>query len=71
MTVIPNPTYFSVFPRLKIKLKGRHFDTVEVIGTPLQTTTSRMHLKKSEALGTVHTRVGDYFESDSGQWARS
>jgi hypothetical protein len=23
--------YFSLFPRLKIKLKGHHFDTVEVI----------------------------------------
>jgi hypothetical protein len=39
MTVIPYPPYlpdlapcnFSPFPRLKIKLKGRHFDTTEVI----------------------------------------
>jgi hypothetical protein len=31
MTVVPHPSYFSLFPRLKIKLKGRHFDTVEVI----------------------------------------
>jgi hypothetical protein len=29
VTVI-NPPYFSLFPRLKIKLKDRHFDTVEV-----------------------------------------
>jgi hypothetical protein len=28
MTVVPHPTF--LFPRLKIKLKGRHFDTVEV-----------------------------------------
>jgi hypothetical protein len=27
----PHPPYFSLFPRLKIKLKDRHFDTVEVI----------------------------------------
>jgi hypothetical protein len=31
MTVIPHPPYFSLFPRLKIKLKGRHFDTTEVV----------------------------------------
>jgi hypothetical protein len=31
MTVVPYPLYFSLFLRLKIKVKGRHFDTVEVI----------------------------------------
>jgi hypothetical protein len=31
MTVIHHPPYFSLFPQLKIKLKGRHFDTNEVI----------------------------------------
>jgi hypothetical protein len=31
MTVIPHPPCFSLFPQLKIKLKGRHFDTIEVI----------------------------------------
>jgi histone-lysine N-methyltransferase SETMAR len=30
-TVIPHPPYFSLFLRFKIKMKGRHFDTVEVI----------------------------------------
>jgi hypothetical protein len=30
MTVIPNPPCFSLFPRFKIKLRGRHFDTIEV-----------------------------------------
>jgi hypothetical protein len=29
--VVPDPPYFSLFPRLKIKLKGRHFDTAEVM----------------------------------------
>jgi hypothetical protein len=29
--VVPHPLYFSLFPRLKIKLKGRHFDTVELM----------------------------------------
>jgi hypothetical protein len=31
MTVVTHPPYFSAFPQLKIKLKGRHFDTIEVI----------------------------------------
>jgi hypothetical protein len=31
MTVVPHPPSFSLFPRLRIKLKGRHFDTTEVI----------------------------------------
>jgi hypothetical protein len=26
-----DPCNFSLFPRLKIKLRGRHFDTVDVI----------------------------------------
>jgi hypothetical protein len=36
MTVIPHPPYFPLFPRLKIKLKGCHFDTVEVIDAESQ-----------------------------------
>jgi hypothetical protein len=31
VTVVPYPSYFSLFPRSKIKLKGRHSDTVKVI----------------------------------------
>jgi hypothetical protein len=31
MTVVPHPHYLSLLPRLKIKLIGRHFDTIEVI----------------------------------------
>jgi hypothetical protein len=31
MTVITYLSYFSLFPQLKIKLKGRHFDSAEVI----------------------------------------
>jgi hypothetical protein len=31
MTVVSHPPYFSLFPQLKIKLKGLHFDTIEVI----------------------------------------
>jgi hypothetical protein len=36
VTVIPNPLYFSLLLRLKIKLKVRHFNTVEVIEAELQ-----------------------------------
>jgi hypothetical protein len=36
MAVVPHPTYFSLFPRLKIKVKGRHFDWIEVIETESQ-----------------------------------
>jgi hypothetical protein len=31
MTVVSHPPYFSLFPRRKIKLKSRHFVTIEVI----------------------------------------
>jgi hypothetical protein len=31
LTVVPCPPYFSLFPQFKIKLKGHHFDTIEVI----------------------------------------
>jgi hypothetical protein len=31
MTVVPTHTDFSLFPGLKIKLKGRQFSTIEVI----------------------------------------
>jgi hypothetical protein len=30
------PPYFTLFPRLKLRLKGRHFDTVEVTETEPQ-----------------------------------
>jgi hypothetical protein len=36
MTVIPHSPYFTLFPGLKIKLKGRHFVTNEVIETESQ-----------------------------------
>jgi hypothetical protein len=31
MTVVTHPPYFSLFPRLKMKLKSHNFDTIEVI----------------------------------------
>jgi hypothetical protein len=31
MTVIPNLPYFSLFPKLKIKTKAHHLNTIEVM----------------------------------------
>jgi hypothetical protein len=36
MTVDPHPPYFSLFPRLKIKLNGHHFHTIKLIGAESQ-----------------------------------
>jgi hypothetical protein len=36
MAIVFHPPYFSMFPWLKIKLKGHHFDTIEVIDAELQ-----------------------------------
>jgi hypothetical protein len=36
MTVVLHPTYFSLFPRLKVKLKSHHVDTNEVIEAETQ-----------------------------------
>jgi hypothetical protein len=35
-TVVPHRPSFSLFPPLKIELKSRHFDTVEVDGADTQ-----------------------------------
>jgi hypothetical protein len=32
MTVVLHPPHFHLFPPLKIKLKRRHFDMIEMIG---------------------------------------
>jgi hypothetical protein len=59
-TVVPHPPYLSLFPPLKMKIKGLHLVTNEVIEAESQAvlnTTSRMHLKKMvEAVRAVHTR---------------
>jgi hypothetical protein len=36
MTVVTHPLYFSLFPRLKIKLKNCRFDTIEMIESEFQ-----------------------------------
>jgi hypothetical protein len=42
MTVVPHPLYFSLLPRLKIKIKDRHFDTTEVMGAESQAVLSTL-----------------------------
>jgi hypothetical protein len=37
MTVIPHPSYSSLFPQLKVKLNSRRFNTIEVIKAESQT----------------------------------
>jgi hypothetical protein len=87
MTVVLHPPYspdlapcnISLLPQLKIKLKGHHFDTAEVIKAEpqavLKTVTDHdfQHaLKKlSEVLGIVHMHRMDYFKGDGGQESES
>jgi hypothetical protein len=61
---------------LKIKLKGRHYDTIEVIeagsqtvpNTPTEHDFQDTFKKMVEALGNAE---GNFFEDDGGQWAQS
>jgi hypothetical protein len=62
---------------LKIKLKGRHFDTNEENEAESQEVlnTLKEHdfqdaFNTAEALGTLHTRGRGYFEGDGGQWPK-
>jgi hypothetical protein len=63
MTVVPHPSYFSV-PRLKIKLKGRHFYAIEVMEAESQAVLNTLtehdfqdaFKKMTKAQRTVYTR---------------
>jgi hypothetical protein len=57
MTVIPHPPYFSLFPRLKIKLKGCHFDTTEMI--------------KAESQVVLNTLTEHDFQDAFKKWQKS
>jgi hypothetical protein len=60
MTLAPHTPYFSLFPRLKIKLKGRHFDTVEV-----------MEVKSQAVLNTATEHdLEDAFKKWQKRWER-
>jgi hypothetical protein len=57
MAVVPHSPYFSLFPRLKMKLKGCHFGTIEVMYVESHPHRARLpvcFLKIAKALGTVH-----------------
>jgi hypothetical protein len=75
MTFVPHPFYFSLFPKLKIKLKGCHFYTTEVIKAESQAVLNtfkerdfqdefKKSLKNWELC--IHAEE-DYFEGDCGQ----
>jgi hypothetical protein len=75
MTVFPHPPYYSLFPWLKIKLKGRQFDTIEMIEAELQAVLITLteydfqdELKKWQRVWERCIRVeGDCFEGNGGQ----
>jgi hypothetical protein len=64
-----------VFPRLKIKLKGRHFDTTDIIEAQLQAVLNTLTEHNFEdAFNKWQKRwewciraEGDYFEGDGGR----
>jgi hypothetical protein len=56
MTVVPHPQYFSLFPQLKIKLKGRHFDTIEMI--------------KAESQAVMNTLTDHDFQDAFKKWQK-
>jgi hypothetical protein len=73
MSSLTHPTF--PFPRLKIKLKGRHFVTIEVTETELQVVLNTLTkhdfqdaFKKWQKRWEWCIRVeGDYFEGGRGQ----
>jgi hypothetical protein len=75
MTIVPHPPHFSLFPRLKIKLKCRHFDAIEVMEAELQVVlnTHTEHgfqdaFKQWQKRWERCIRLGgDCFEGDVGQ----
>jgi hypothetical protein len=75
MTAIPNPPYFSLFPGLRTKLKGRHFDTTEVIEAESQAVLNTLTEHDfQDAFKKWQTRwercicaEGDCFKGDGGQ----
>jgi hypothetical protein len=79
MTVVTHQLFFSLFPRLKIKLKGHHFDTTDVIEAESQALLNTVtehgfqnaFKKWKKGWEWCTPAGGDYFEGDGGQWAQS
>jgi hypothetical protein len=63
MTVAPHPPYF-LFPRLKIKLKGRHFNTIEVIQTESQAVLNLTEHDFQDAFRKWQKRWGRWIRTD-------
>jgi hypothetical protein len=75
MIVVLHPPYFRLFSILKIKLKGHHFDTIEVTGSESQAVLNALSEHDfQEAVQKWQKRwerlvraEGDYFTGDDGQ----
>jgi hypothetical protein len=75
MTVVPHPSYFLLFPRLKMRLKSRHFDTFEAIEAESQAVLNTVTehdfqdaFRKWQKCGErCISAEGDYFEGDDCQ----
>jgi hypothetical protein len=74
-TIFPHPPFFSLFAQLKIKLKGCHFDTIEVIESETQVVLNTLtEYNFQDAFKNWHKcwegcicAEGDCFEGDGGQ----
>ena len=81
MTVVPHPPYspdlapsdFLLFPKLKMKLKGRRFQTVEDIQAESQAILNTLGendfqecFKNWQGCWDRQASKGDYFEGDDG-----
>jgi hypothetical protein len=79
MTIIPDRSYLSLFPRLTTKLRARQFDTIEIIEAELQLVLNTLtkhnfkdSFKKWQTSWERCIRVeGDYSDGDVGQQAQS
>jgi hypothetical protein len=83
MTVIPDPPYppdlapcdFFLFPKVKLKLKGHQFDTIEQIqaesrrflDTPTENDFQEAFQKCRRRWDRYLHAGGNYFESDGGR----
>jgi hypothetical protein len=62
---------------LKINLKDRHFDRIEVIEAESQTVLNTLsfqdvpYLKNDKRWERCISAEGDYFKGDDGQWAQN
>jgi hypothetical protein len=83
MVIVPHPSYlpdlvpcdYTLFPKLKMKLKGRHFETVSDIWRESQAVLDS--IKENEFHGAFETwkkrwghyicSQGDYFDGDGSQ----